>query len=594
MASLKPRCPHCRFDHSTTSSHYSTKMLRLFSLLPLLAIPVIGAPTVERTTGPSVTIANGTVIGSTAAGIDSFKGIPFAQPPVGNLRLRAPQSIKKSFGTINAVGVPTSCPQFNSQTNTSSLPQDVAALLVDSPLVQTVTGAGEDCLTLNIQRPSTATSSSKLPVLFWIYGGGFESGSTQIYDGSILVEKSISLGKPIIYVAVNYRLGGFGFLAGKDLAKEGNTNLGLRDQRLGMQWVAENIAAFGGDPNKVTIWGESAGSISVFDHLVINGGDNTYKGKPLFRGAIMDSGTAIPTDQVTAPQAQAIYQTVVNNAGCGGASNKLTCLRSTDYETYLNAVNSVPGIFSYRSLDLSYLPRPDSGNRFFSASPETVATTGKFAKVPMIIGDQEDEGTLFSLVLSNVTTNQQVIDYLASYFPNNPTAETDVTGLVANYPDEPLLGQPSGSPFRTGSLNNIFPQYKRLAAILGDVTFTLTRRVALTFLSKKVKVWSYLNTYLYGTSILGTLHGSDILVSYGYTTNLVPPAAAVQQYYIAFVNNLDPNSLGTPAPLIPWPQWTSSNPQLVNFEATQLSYLTDDFRSGAFNYISSKPSAFRV
>lgn len=180
-------------------------MVHFLSLLPLLATTVIGAPTVERASGPSVTIANGTVVGSAAAGIDSFKGIPFAQPPVGNLRLRAPQSINKSFGTINAVGVPKSCPQFATQADTSNLPEDVATMLLDSPLLQAASDAGEDCLTLNVQRPSTATSSSKLPVVFWIYGGGFEAGSTQIYDGSILLQKSVSLGKPIIYVAVNYR-----------------------------------------------------------------------------------------------------------------------------------------------------------------------------------------------------------------------------------------------------------------------------------------------------------------------------------------------------------------------------------------------------
>lgn len=94
-------------------------------------------------------------------------------------------------------------------------------------------------------------------------GSGFEVGSTQMYDGTPIVSESIALGHPIIYVAVNYRVGGFGFLAGKELQSDGSTNLGLRDQRMGLKWVAENIAAFGGDPDKVTIWGESAGAISV-------------------------------------------------------------------------------------------------------------------------------------------------------------------------------------------------------------------------------------------------------------------------------------------------------------------------------------------
>ena len=229
----------------------------------LLHVPFVFAATIgTRQTGPSVTIANGTVIGSTSGGVDSFKGIPFAQPPVGNLRLKPPQPLSTSFGTITATSTPRACPQFEFQINWSNLadfPESVLGEIVDTPLGQQLTNAGEDCLTINVQRPSTATATSKLPVLFWIFGGGFELGSTQSYDGTSFVQRSVAMGQEVIYVSVNYRVGGFGFLAGSELAKEGSTNLGLRDQRLGLEWVAENIAAFGGDPTKVTIWGESAG-----------------------------------------------------------------------------------------------------------------------------------------------------------------------------------------------------------------------------------------------------------------------------------------------------------------------------------------------
>jgi carboxylesterase type B len=120
-------------------------------------------------------------------------------------------------------------------------------LLADTPFFQTTTNTGENCLNLNVQRPSGTTSKSNLPVVVWFFGGGFEFGSTQTYDGTSLITKSGALGSPIIYVAVNYRLGGFGFLAGSELQADGSTNLGLRDQRLGLEWVSDNIAAFGGD-----------------------------------------------------------------------------------------------------------------------------------------------------------------------------------------------------------------------------------------------------------------------------------------------------------------------------------------------------------
>ncbi|EME38430.1 hypothetical protein DOTSEDRAFT_75835 [Dothistroma septosporum NZE10] len=560
-------------------------------LLPLLSVAALASPLNERQSGPSVTIKNGTVIGSSSQGVDSFKGIPFAQPPVGNLRLRPPQSINKSFGTFQATGTPKACPQFLTQVDTSNVPEAALSKLLDSPLVQNVTDSGEDCLTITVQRPAGISSSAKLPVLYWIYGGGFEAGSAGMYDGSSIVTKSISQKQPIIYVNVNYRLGGFGFLAGKDLANEHSTNLGLRDQRLGLQWVAENIAAFGGDPTKVTIWGESAGAISVADQTLINGGDNTYKGKPLFRGAIMDSGSIIPAEQVTTEAPQLVYDTVVKNAGCSGAANKLACLRSVDYTTFLNAANSVPGIFSYRSVDLAYLPRPDSGDKFFSQSPEIAINSGRFTKVPLIVGDQEDEGTLFSLSQSNITTDDQLVTYLASYFPDNANANANVRTLLNTYPDQPLVGQPAGSPFDTEALNNIYPEFKRLAAVLGDITFTLTRRVYLSVVSSKVKSWSYLSTYLHGTPVLGTFHGSDIVFAYGLAgDNAITDS--IQTYYINFVNNLNPNT-GTTGQVV-WPQWQSGNPQLLEFGALNNSLLADDFRQASYQDLLASQSEFRV
>jgi acetylcholinesterase len=258
-----------------------------------------------------------TAVGTSAGGVDSFKGIPFAQAPIGHLRLKPPQPIVASLGTIDATGVPRACPQFLTATNTSSL-------LADTPAIQAATDSGEDCLTLNVQRPSTATAGSNLPALFWIYGVGFEFGSTQTYDATQLILNSLSQGKEIIYVAVNYRLGGFGFLPGKEIKAGHSANLGLLDQRLGLQWVADNIYNFGGDASKVTIWGESAGSISVFDQMALYNGNNMYDGKPFFRAAIMDSGSIVPADPLDCAKSQVVYNTVVQNARCVAAEDTVT------------------------------------------------------------------------------------------------------------------------------------------------------------------------------------------------------------------------------------------------------------------------------
>lgn len=401
----------------------------------------------------------------------------------------------------------------------------------------------------------------------------------------------MDLGKDIIYVSVNHRISGFGFLASKELSEDGSTNLGLRDQRLGLQWTAENIAAFGGDPDKVTIWGESAGSISVFDQTIINGGDHTYNGKPLFRGAIMDSGSVVPANPVDAAFPQSIYNTVVKNGGCSSSANTLECLRGLDYSTFLSAVNSVPNLLSYRSLDLSYLPRPDPHDNFFPASPDTIVLTPSsgnpaIAQVPIIIGDQEDEGTLFGLATSNISTTAELITYLQSYFPN--ANQQDIEDLVALYPDDPS----AGSPFRTGELNNIYPEFKRIAALLGDATFTLTRRAYLSVISNFVPSYSYLSTYFHGTPILGTFHATDILNVY---FEVQPePAAAIQTYYVAFVNDLDPNSLGTKAPLIEWPLWKNDTRELLEFGVTENGLLNDTFRDEAGRYLMANVAKFRV
>lgn len=309
----------------------------------------------------------------------------------------------------------------------------------------------------------------------------------------------------------------------------------------------------------------------------------------------MNSGSAVPADPVDSPKAQAVYDAVVANAGCAGEADTLACLRSVPYETFLNASNSVPSLLSYRSLALSYLPRPDG--TFFPNSPETVITTGAYAKVPYILGDQEDEGTLFALFTNNISTTDQIVDYLRQFYFNNPAA--DITGLVSLYPEDPT----QGSPFRTGNDYNFYPQFKRIAALLGDAVFTLTRRVVLnetSVVQPNVPSWSYLSVYDYGTPYLGTLHGSDILqVFYGVKDNYA--ANGIMKYFLNFAYNLDPNdssggatplSLGGVSNLMQWPQWSKSN-TLLRFDADSFSTIQDDFRPAPYQFLSTQTTTLR-
>lgn len=256
------------------------------------------------------------------------------------------------------------------------------------------------------------------------------------------------------------------------------------------------------------------------------------------------------------------------------------------------AANSVPGILSFNSVALSYLPRPDG--KHILSSAETFATSGKLPKVPFILGDQEDEGTLFALFQPNITNTQEVEDYLSTLYFNNASPQ-EIKNLVATYNPLPT----EGSPFRTSILNEVRPQFKRLAAILGDAVFTLTRRAVFNIsqtVQPDVPTWSYLASYDYGTPVLGTFHGSDLLqVFFGIKPNYA--AAATRAYYFNFAYNLDPNdSSGGTGPskvkLINWPKWKDGN-KLMHMMADTADLVNDDFRQDSFNFLLNNVEKLR-
>lgn len=579
----------------------------------VLALPARqgSSPVVDsRAASPTVVLSpSNTVVGLASGDVEKFAGIPFADPPTGSLRLKPPKKLSTNLGdAYDAINPAAACPQMLISTSENqSLFLQILGDLVTLPIIQAATNQSEDCLTVSVIRPAGVEAGANLPVLYWIFGGAFEVSQTPtqklhpeilikrqlgwaaMYDGTDLLDQAISQDQPFIFVAVNYRVAGFGFMPGKEILADGSSNLGLLDQRLALEWVADNIEAFGGDPTKVTLWGESAGAISVFDQMALYGGDNTYNGKPLFRGAIMDSGSIVPADPVDCPKGQVVYDTVVREGGCSGASDTLECLRALPYEKFLDAANSVPGFLGYQSVALSYLPRPDG--TVLPDSPDVLATQGRYAAVPMINGDQEDEGTIFTLFTSNVTTTQDLLEYLATYYFSSATTE-QLNALLDTYPQDIT----QGSPFRTGILNEVYPQFKRISALLGDLVFTLSRRGFLEVtnaINPSVPSWSYLASYNYGTPFLGTFHGSDLLqVFFGIYDNYA--ARSIRTYYYNFLYNLDPNVGYGSYP--DWPQWkdTGSGNQLVQFYALSQNYLADDFRNDSYAFIRENIASLHI
>lgn len=175
-----------------------------------LAVAALASPLEKR--APSVEITNGTIVGGSSGNVEFFKGIPFAQPPVGNLRFQHPKPYNSNFGELDGTKTASVCVQADGSTGS------------------------EDCLKLLVLRPASRPDTKKLPVALFIHGGSFASGGAEEgNDGTTLVEKGAAMGQPFIFVSIQYRLGAFGFLSGKEMV--GNANLGLRDQRLAIQWV---------------------------------------------------------------------------------------------------------------------------------------------------------------------------------------------------------------------------------------------------------------------------------------------------------------------------------------------------------------------
>jgi para-nitrobenzyl esterase len=457
---------------------------------------------------------SGVVIGSTTGGVNQFLGIPYAAPPVGSLRWRPPQH----FGFFP--GFILQATQFGSECTQAG-------------------GGSENCLFLNVFTPANSNDGSPnrhgLPVMFWIHGGGLIDGSSTAYNPALLV------GKDVIVVTINYRLGFLGFFAQSAIDGEGHLsgNYGLMDQQFAMQWVRRNIANFGGDPNRVTIFGESAGGQSVYAHLA------SPLASGLFRRAIAESGSYAEFQDyffnvVTLPQAETVGSqsvpsgaAIADSVGC--TSQTASCLRA------------VPAATMVAKEPFPLYPFVDG--KLLTQTIGAAFASGEFNHVPVIAGTNHDEYRLFvaldfDLVGNPIlTSGEYVNDTTALFGPLAP-------GVLAFYP---FAAYPNGG--------------EALGASGTDGVFSCPARNVDQALSKLVTTYAYeFNDEnappaqaLFGgllTFPLGAYHSSELQYLFpGVDVFGLPTTLSSQQtqlsdamvsYWTQFAKNGNPNSSGEP------------------------------------------------
>jgi carboxylesterase type B len=328
-----------------------------------LALAVVAPPAQagEATSSPSraasaqasslvVVTDKGAVRGARADGVDSFLGIPYAAPPVGALRWRAPQPVRRWNGVRPATQYGARCAALESTNGPRS--------------------NAENCLFVNVQRPTGSGRGWQLPVYVFIHGGGLVNGSSNQAGGEKIVRETNA-----IVVSLNYRLGVLGFLGLSGLeSARGNGNFGFLDQQAALRWVWRNIAAFGGDPRRVTVGGESAGGWSVCGHLT------APSSRGLFHQAMMQSGSCYSRTQTETETASLAF---ARAAGCTDPATALACLQSKSAAQLLDASKG-------------FQPLLTSGTSVFPVSPATAVQRGSFARVPVVNGSNRDEGRTFA------------------------------------------------------------------------------------------------------------------------------------------------------------------------------------------------------
>lgn len=357
--------------------------LALGLLLPLLSSSPAAAQSNSSTPVVDVGYAKYAGYTNATAGINYYRGLHYAQPPVGALRWEKPVPIESSANftgqTIQATAQAPACIQ--------GIPAWEYAVSQESgSFAYTPQGQSEDCLILDVLVPSApAAVVGGLPVVVQIHGGGYTVGNALSYPGDAMVNASAG---GIIYVSIQYRLGIFGFLGGAEVKQNGVQNAGLYDQRLALEWVQRHIGAFGGDPAKVTIWGGSAGGGSVTYQLMYGGG----LGVPPFRAAIAEYPWWQPLLNDSTQELQ--YQLALDAAGCDGVS----CLRGLS-EAELTTAGQADFNNSYPGPGDGYGTfwfGPVVDGEFLQSLPDEAFKKGDYYKVPLMVDRDGYEGVIFS------------------------------------------------------------------------------------------------------------------------------------------------------------------------------------------------------
>ncbi|KAA1475665.1 alpha/beta-hydrolase [Dentipellis sp. KUC8613] len=463
-------------------------------------------------------------------GTTSFLGIRYAAPPTGKLRFGAPQAPAQVPGVQNATSQPPECFQMA----TGSAPGAHATSPFRSRDVDpgvTPTVNDDDCLFLNVHVPQNATSKSRLPVVFYIHGGGYAQGNVSAFPMQDLVEESQG---GIVAVNIQYRLGLFGFLSGQKVKDGGSLNAGLLDQNFALQWAQEHIAKFGGDPTKVTLMGESAGAGSVLQHIVANGGNTE---PPLFRAGVANSPFLPFQFNFDDATPEALYSEVVSQANCTSSSDTLACLRAVN-ATDLAVIDAAIANANFLGV---YTFTPVVDGKVIVERPTVTLQRGRVNGEALIVSTNAHEGTLFAPPASITAANFTVEEYITQLFPKFDQAHVQQAAAV--YSTGEFIGVPAQASAIMGDSIFVCPAYSMLAAF-GQ------------------------HAWKAEFAIPPGLHGEDL--SYEFNHFSTPPtfnntdfSTAFQQGFLNTIRALNPNDKFEPTITPNWPSWGLGHAEML-------------------------------